>query len=146
VANYLQEAIKEAPSREEISNLCTHTHSKLNNYNKCFNDFGKKVRAVEYHAKIKEICICKVNKKIFFMGKFSGRVGDVFKYEDFGKEKQVEEVKMLSDNINEPLLDLDKCNLNELINIFQSFAIDPSFKVHQTGFGSYIANHVIKKI
>jgi hypothetical protein len=53
---------------------------------------------------------------------------------------------MLSDNINEPLLDLDKCNLNELINIFQSFANDPSFKVHQTGFGSYIANLVIKKI
>jgi hypothetical protein len=27
------------------------------------------------------------------MGKFLGRAGDVFKYEDFGKEKQVEEVK-----------------------------------------------------
>jgi hypothetical protein len=35
--------------------------------------------------------------------------------------------------------------LNELINIFQSFANDPSFNVHQTSFGSYIANHVIKE-
>jgi hypothetical protein len=61
------------------------------------------------------------------------------------KEKEVEEVKMLSDNINEPLLDLDKCSLNELINILQSFANDPSFNVHQTGFESYISNHVIKK-
>jgi hypothetical protein len=52
---------------------------------------------------------------------------------------------MLSDNINEPLLDLDKCSLNELINIFQSFATDSSFNVHQTGFGSHIANHVIKE-
>jgi hypothetical protein len=35
--------------------------------------------------------------------------------------------------------------LNELINILQSFANDPSFNVSQTGFGSYIANHVIKE-
>jgi hypothetical protein len=59
------------------------------------------------------------------------------------KRKEVEEVKMLSDNIKEPLFDLDKCILNELINILQSFANDPSFNVHQIGFGSYIANHVI---
>jgi hypothetical protein len=32
------------------------------------------------------------------------------------EEKQVEEVKMLSDKITEPLLDLDKCSLNELMN------------------------------
>jgi hypothetical protein len=61
------------------------------------------------------------------------------------EEKEVEDVKMLSDNIKEPLLDLDKFSLNELINILQSFANDPSFNVHQTGFGSYIANHVIKE-
>jgi hypothetical protein len=59
------------------------------------------------------------------------------------KRKEVEEVKMLSNNIK--LLDLDKYSLNELINILQSFANDPSFNVHQTGFGSYIGNHVIKK-
>jgi hypothetical protein len=86
------------------------------------------------------------------MGKFLGRAGDVFKYEDFSKEftiemeeKEVEEVKMLSDNVNEPLLNLDKCSLSELINILQNFANDPSFNVHQTGFGSYISNHVIKE-
>jgi hypothetical protein len=61
------------------------------------------------------------------------------------EEKEVEEVKMLSDNIKEPLIDLDKCSLNELINILQSFANDPSFNVHQTGSGSYIDNHVIKE-
>jgi hypothetical protein len=61
------------------------------------------------------------------------------------EEKEVEEVKMLSNNIKETILDLDKYSLNELINILQSFANDPSFNVHQTGFGSYIANHVIKE-
>jgi hypothetical protein len=61
------------------------------------------------------------------------------------EEKEVEEVKMLTDSIKEPLLDLDKCSLNELINILQSFANDPFFNVHQTGLGSYIANHVIKE-
>jgi hypothetical protein len=52
---------------------------------------------------------------------------------------------MLSDNIKETLLDLDKFSLHELINILHNFANDPSFIVHQTGFGSYIANHVIKE-
>jgi hypothetical protein len=52
---------------------------------------------------------------------------------------------MLSGNIKKHLLDLDKCSLNELIYILQSFANDPSFNVHKTGFGSYIANHVIKE-
>jgi hypothetical protein len=52
---------------------------------------------------------------------------------------------MLSDNFQEPLLDLNKCSLNELINILQSFANDPSLNVHQTGFGSYKANHVMKE-
>jgi hypothetical protein len=61
------------------------------------------------------------------------------------EENQLEEVKMLSDKIVEPLLDLDKCSLNELMIISQKFANDPYFNVHQTGFGSYIANHVIKE-
>jgi hypothetical protein len=52
------------------------------------------------------------------------------------KKKKVEEVKMLSDIIKEHLLDLDKCSLNKLINMLQSFANDPSFNVHQTYFGS----------
>jgi hypothetical protein len=52
---------------------------------------------------------------------------------------------MLSDNTNEPLLDLDKCSFHEIINILQSFANDPSFNVHETIVGSYIANLVIKE-
>ena len=74
---------------------------------------------------------------------------DVFddRYEIFNlynRDKQVEEVKMLSET-KEPLLDLDKCSLHELINILQKFANDPTFNVHQAGFGSYIANYVIKE-
>jgi hypothetical protein len=49
---------------------------------------------------------------------------------------------MLSDNIKEPLLDL---GINELINILQSFANDPSFNVHQTSFVSNKANHATKE-
>jgi hypothetical protein len=45
----------------------------------------------------------------------------------------------------EPLLDLGKYSLNELINILQIFANDPSLSVHQTGFGSYIASYVLKE-
>jgi hypothetical protein len=65
--------------------------------------------------------------------------------ENKGEEKEVEEVKMISDNVNEPLLNVDTCSLNELINILQNFANDPSFNVHQTVFGSYIAKNVIKE-
>ena len=69
----------------------------------------------------------------------------------FGKEtlmltndKHIEEVKMLSE-AREPLLDLDKCSLNELIAILEKFATDPTINVNQAGFGSYIANYVIKE-
>ena len=61
------------------------------------------------------------------------------------EEGQLEKVKMLSDKITEPLLDLDKCSLNELISLLQNFANDPCYNGHQTGFGSFIANHVIKE-
>jgi hypothetical protein len=99
---------------------------------------NKKVRAVES-------LIYNVHEKIVFMSGFLGAAGSLIKYEDFAKEKEVEEVKMLTDNIKEPLLDPYKYSLHELINILQSFANDPSFNIHQTGFGSYIANHVIKE-
>jgi hypothetical protein len=60
------------------------------------------------------------------------------------KRRKVEEVKMLSE-VKDPLLDLEKCSLHELINILQKFASDPSINTNQAGFGSYIANHVLKE-
>jgi hypothetical protein len=58
---------------------------------------------------------------------------DRYEIYDLHEEKEwVEEVQMLSDNIKEPLLDLDKCSLNELINILQGFANDPSFFANRT--------------
>jgi hypothetical protein len=59
-------------------------------------------------------------------------------------EKKVEEVKMLSE-VKDPLLDLEKCSLHELMSILQKFASDPSINANQAGFGSYIANHVLKE-
>jgi len=60
-------------------------------------------------------------------------------------EKEVEEIKMLSEVNTEPLLDLDKCSLHELLSLLQNYAKDPSINIHQAGFGSYIANHVLKE-
>ena len=62
----------------------------------------------------------------------------------FANNKQIEEVEMLSE-AREPLLDLDKCSLNELIDILEKFATYPTINVNQAGFGSYIANYVIKE-
>jgi hypothetical protein len=39
-------------------------------------------------------------------------------------ERKVEEVKMLSE-VKNPLLDLEKCSLHELMSILQKFASDP---------------------
>jgi hypothetical protein len=50
---------------------------------------------------------------------------------------------MLSE-AREPLLDLGKCSLNELIAILEKNATNPTINVNQAGFGSYIANYVIK--
>lgn len=58
---------------------------------------------------------------------------------------KIEELKMLNDVVTEPLLDLDKCSLSELIIILQKIAKDPSINANQAGFGSYIANHVLKE-
>ena len=74
---------------------------------------------------------------------------DVFddRYEIFdlyNRGRKVEEVKMLSE-IKEPLLDLDNCSLQELIYVLQKVVSDPSINVNQAGFGSYIANHVLKE-
>ena len=35
--------------------------------------------------------------------------------------------------------------MHELISILQNFASDPSIDVNQSGYGSYIANHVLKE-
>ena len=60
------------------------------------------------------------------------------------KEREVEEVKMLSE-VKDPFLDLENCSLHELISILQKFASDPSINTNQAGFDSYIANHVLKR-
>jgi hypothetical protein len=42
---------------------------------------------------------------------------------------------MLSDKINEPLLDIDKCSLSKLVNLLQKFANDPlmACRLHPVG-------------
>jgi hypothetical protein len=67
---------------------------------------------------------------------------EIFKL--YNREKKVEEVKMLSE-VKDPSLELEKCRFHELINILQKFASDPSINANQAGFGSYIANHVLKE-
>jgi hypothetical protein len=48
------------------------------------------------------------------------------------KEKEIEEVKMLSE-VKDPLLDLEKCSLHEVMSILQKFASDPSINANQAG-------------
>jgi hypothetical protein len=59
-------------------------------------------------------------------------------------EIKVKEDKILNE-VKDPLLDLEKCSLHELISILQKFASDSSINANQAGFGSYIANYVLKE-
>ena len=47
--------------------------------------------------------------------------------------------------VKDPWLDLENCSLHELISTLQKFASDPSIDFNKFGFGSYIANHVLKE-
>jgi hypothetical protein len=50
------------------------------------------------------------------------------------------------DNIpNDPLASLENCTLDGIISILQIHASDPIVDSNQAGFGSFIANHVIKE-
>lgn len=60
------------------------------------------------------------------------------------RKGKVEEIMMLTE-IKDPLLDLEKSSLQELIATLQKFASDPTINVNQPGFGSYIANHVLQE-
>ena len=42
-------------------------------------------------------------------------------------------------------INLDTCTLHELLHMLQKYAKDPSINMHQQGFGSYIADLVIKE-
>jgi hypothetical protein len=53
-------------------------------------------------------------------------------------------VKILSE-VREPLSDLDKCSLQELIAILKKFSNDPTINVNQAGFGYYIPTMLLKK-
>jgi hypothetical protein len=43
------------------------------------------------------------------------------------------------------LASLENCTLNEVISMLKYYACDPIFNSNQAGFGSFIANHVIKE-
>ena len=51
---------------------------------------------------------------------------------------------MLSE-VHDPFINLEKCSLHELIEVLHKFASDPTCIIHQAGFGSYIANHVLQE-
>ena len=51
---------------------------------------------------------------------------------------------MLSE-VHDPLINLEKCSLHELLEVLQKIASDQTCNGHQAGFGSYIANHDLKE-
>jgi hypothetical protein len=52
---------------------------------------------------------------------------------------------MLGEISNDPLLNLEKCTFSELLTILQNYANVHFVDVHQTWFGSYIFDCVLKE-
>jgi hypothetical protein len=52
---------------------------------------------------------------------------------------------VLDDIPNDPLSSLENFTIDEIISILQNHACDPNVDSKQVGFGTIIANHVIKE-
>ena len=85
----------------------------------------------------KEFCKKNLNKKLvqYNKGSSSKHVKEVPTKESIWVKKKKEVKNQI----------LEDCSLKELISTLQKFASDSSIDVNQAGFGSYIANHVLKE-
>ena len=91
----------------------------------------------ELRLREKEFCKKILNKKLvqYNKGSSSKHVKEVPTKESIWVKKKKEVKNQI----------LEDCSLKQLISTLQKFANDSSIDVNQAGFGSYIANHVLKE-
>ena len=158
----LQTYVEEYPTKNEMHSFILHAKSRMKKTKNTLSEISWKIETIFTHAKSKKELTMKLKERISSMLEPLDRdIKNCVEEEDkfqtvfnaalkekieniYMRTKRVEEVKMLSE-VKEPLLDLDNCSLHELISILQKVASDPSINANQAGFGSYIANHVLKE-
>jgi hypothetical protein len=152
----LQTYMEECPTKNEIPNLLIHASSQFRKTKQKLSAISQKIEILVNHTSSNHDLIKILDNKVHSMINLVERIPvDTTKEENNLKMaleallrkmngKRVEEVKILIE-IKEPLLDLEKCSLHELMSILQRNSNDPSINANQAGFGSYIANHVLNE-
>jgi hypothetical protein len=125
----LQTYVEDYPTKNEIHSFILHSQSQMKKTNDTISKIVSRIEIISNNAKSKKGVTKKFSDKIFSMLELldENLVGS-FKEENDLKiasdallrkrnEKQVEEVKMLSE-VKEPLLDLVNCSLHDRINIY----------------------------
>ena len=156
----LQTYVEDYPTKNDLHSFILHTKSRMKKTNNTLSGISLKMETILNYAKSKKKLTRELNERISSMLEPLDRdIKNHVEEEDdllialnLALKKrnenlaweEVEEVKMLNE-VKDPLLDLENCSLHELISILQKFASDPSINTNQAGFGSYIANHVLKE-
>jgi hypothetical protein len=124
----LQTYMEECPTKNEISNLIIHVSSQFRKTKQKLSVVSQKMEILVNRTGLNYALIKNLDNKVHSMINLVERIPvDTTKEENNLKmaleallrkrnEKKVEEVKKLSE-VKDPLLDLEKCSLHELINI-----------------------------
>jgi hypothetical protein len=132
----LQIYMEECPTKNEISNLIIHASSQFRKTKQKLSAICQKMEILVNRTGLNYALIKSLDNKVHSMINLVERIPiDTTKEENNLKmaleallrkmnEKKVEEVKMLSE-VKNPLLDLEKCSLHELMSILQKIASGP---------------------
>jgi hypothetical protein len=148
----LESRMSKLPDREDFEHLALYSKEVVPRIDDKLVDIMYKLQLCEREFLERKDHLNNVEKKVVFISDILEKDAPVKHYKKLPfqkqvwakKEKKLEEVKMLSE-VKDPSLDLEKCSLHELMSILQKFASDPYINANQAGFGSYIANHVLKE-
>jgi hypothetical protein len=147
----LESRLNKLPDREDFEHLELYSKEVIPRIDDKLVDMMYKMQLCEGEFLERKDHLNNVEKKVGFISNILEKDAPVKHYKRLPlqkrvwvkKEREVEEVKMLSE-VKDPLLDLEKCSWHELMSILQKFASDPAINANQVGFGCYISNHVFK--
>jgi hypothetical protein len=120
----LESRLSRLPDREDFEHLALYSKEVIPRIDDKLVDIMYKLQLCEGEFLERKDHLNNVEKKVVFSSDILEKDAPVKHYKRLPlqkhvwdkKEKKVEEVKMLSE-VKDPLLDLEKCSLHELLNI-----------------------------
>jgi DUF438 domain-containing protein len=147
----MENRTKRIPDKRNLEHLGLFPNDKLEGMEHDISNIMQKIDLFENELKKDDKPISDIKQRIDLMCDVFKTVGSfktfpkrnphqhvlrTTKEEKDEEPKQVEEIKMLSDIPNDPLLNLEKCSLHELLAMLHKYANDSTINMHQAGFGS----------